>query len=107
MHSRFFGNLRRLFQRRSSLSKAKFARPSLECLEGRSLLSANVVQANLISDIAGFAATRDARLVNPWGIAAGPTSPFCVSDSGTGHTTLFSGHGQIVRQTVNMPTNPA
>jgi uncharacterized protein (TIGR03118 family) len=75
-------------------------------LEDRSLLSANVVQSNLISDIAGFAATRDTRLVNPWGIAASPTSPFWVSDSGTGVTTLFSGHGQIVRQTVNMPTNP-
>ena len=46
-------------------------RPGLECLEERSLLSANFFQNNLISDIPGLAATTDGRFLNPWGITAG------------------------------------
>ncbi|HEV3343737.1 MAG TPA: TIGR03118 family protein, partial [Pirellulales bacterium] len=52
-----------------------------------------VVQTNLTSDIAGMAANQDPLLVNPWGIAFGPTSPFWVSDNGTGFSTLYNGQG--------------
>jgi uncharacterized protein (TIGR03118 family) len=43
---------------------------------------------DLVSDVAGTPVT-DANLVNPWGIAAGPSSPIWVSDNGTGKTTLY------------------
>jgi uncharacterized protein (TIGR03118 family) len=49
---------------------------------------------NLVSDIPGLAANTDPNLVNPWGIASSPTSPFWVSDNGTGVATLYNGSGQ-------------
>ena len=51
-------------------------------------------QHNLVSD--GFVPADhvDSHLVNPWGMASSPTSPFWVSDNGTGVTTLYNGEGQ-------------
>ncbi len=59
------------------------------------------VQTNLVTDLSvndptipgGPAAHQDANLVNPWGIVAGPTSPFWISDNGTGLSTLYNGSG--------------
>ena len=48
-------------------------------------------QTNLLSDIPGVARNTDPNLVNPWGMAAGPTTPIWVSDNGTDKTTLYSG----------------
>jgi uncharacterized protein (TIGR03118 family) len=48
-------------------------------------------QTNLVSDIAGVARLTDPHLVNPWGMAASPTSPLWVSDNGTNVSTLYSG----------------
>src|ERR1700751_5325405 len=50
-------------------------------------------QTNLVSDGAVPAAVIDPNLVNPWGVSFGPTSPFWVSDNGTGVTTLYNGAG--------------
>jgi hypothetical protein len=57
------------------------------------LTSASVLQAedvryqqvNLISDLPGVAVLQDTNLVNAWGISFSPTSPFWVSDNGTGN----------------------
>src|SRR5712692_5913044 len=51
-------------------------------------------QHNLVSD--GFVPADhvDSNLVNPWGMASSPTSPFWVSDNGTGVSTLYNGAGQ-------------
>jgi uncharacterized protein (TIGR03118 family) len=51
------------------------------------------VQRNLVSD--GFlpAEHTDANLVNAWGIAHRPTSPWWVSDNGAGVSTLYDGEG--------------
>ena len=63
------------------------------------MVSASVVPAtaqvkvdrtNLVSDIPGLAKLTDPALVNAWGISFGPTSPFWISDNGTGRTTLYS-----------------
>jgi len=51
-------------------------------------------RTNLVSDIAGVARFTDPNLVNPWGIAYSPTSPFWIADNGTGKSTLYNGHGQ-------------
>lgn len=66
----------------------------LESLEDRRLLSAGYLQTNLVSDISGIARVTDPNLVNPWGLAYGPTSPFWVSDNGAGVSTLYNGQGQ-------------
>jgi uncharacterized protein (TIGR03118 family) len=48
-------------------------------------------QRNLVSDIAGVARITDPQLVNPWGLAFGPTTPAWVADNGTDVSTLYSG----------------
>ena len=48
-------------------------------------------QTNLVSDIPGRAQLTDPNLVNPWGLAAGPTTPLWVADNGTGLATLYAG----------------
>jgi uncharacterized protein (TIGR03118 family) len=50
-------------------------------------------QVNLVSDQAGVALKTDPNLVNPWGISFGPTTPFWVSDNGTGVSTLYQPSG--------------
>jgi uncharacterized protein (TIGR03118 family) len=60
-------------------------------------------QRNLTSDIPGMAANLDANLVNPWGLAASATSPFWVSDNGTGVSTLYTGSGASVPLVVTIP----
>jgi uncharacterized protein (TIGR03118 family) len=51
------------------------------------------IQTNLVSDLAGQAANRDGNLVNPWGLARSPGSPWWVSNNGTGTSTLYNGSG--------------
>ncbi len=51
------------------------------------------VQTNLVSDIPGLAVITDPKLVNPWGLAENPTSPFWTSNQGTGSATLYSTPG--------------
>ena len=48
-------------------------------------------QRNLVSDIAGVARITDPNLVNPWGLAAGPSTPLWVADNGSNVSTLYSG----------------
>jgi uncharacterized protein (TIGR03118 family) len=53
-------------------------------------------QTNLISDIAGMAATTDPNLVNPWGLSRSSGSPWWISDNGPGVTTLDTGTGAAI-----------
>ena len=48
------------------------------------------VQHNLLSDGTVTADRVDPNLVNAWGLAAGPTSPWWISDNGTGRSTLYN-----------------
>jgi len=48
------------------------------------------VQANLVSDQPGVARLQDTNLVNAWGISFSATSPFWISDNGTGKATLYA-----------------
>lgn len=70
-------------------------------------------QTNLISDGSVSALNPpDASLVNPWGIATSPTSPFWVSNNATGTSTLYNSLGAKQGLTVTIPaasggTNPA
>ncbi|MFL5797674.1 MAG: TIGR03118 family protein [Actinomycetota bacterium] len=47
----------------------------------------------LVSDQAGEAANTDSNLVNAWGLAAGPTTPWWVADNETKVSTLYDGSG--------------
>jgi uncharacterized protein (TIGR03118 family) len=47
-------------------------------------------QVNLVSDQFGVALLQDTNLVNAWGTAFSPTSPFWVSDNGSGRATLYA-----------------
>jgi len=58
--------------------------------------NAQYQQVNLVSDGALPAAHQDPNLVNPWGLAVGPTTPFWVANNGTGTSTLYRGDGSIV-----------
>jgi uncharacterized protein (TIGR03118 family) len=62
------------------------------CLTG-SAFAQKYVQVNLVSDIPGTAVVTDQNLVNPWGIANGPTSPFWINENGTGRSALFAKDG--------------
>jgi uncharacterized protein (TIGR03118 family) len=73
--------------RRTRLFQTK---PCLEALEERSLLSGNVLQTNLVSDLPGVAQVQDPNLVNPWGISESSGSPFWISDNNAGVSTLYN-----------------
>jgi len=51
------------------------------------------LQTNIVSDVKGTAAVTDPKLVNPWGIVAGPGTPFWIADNSTGVSTLYTGTG--------------
>src|SRR5437660_1609156 len=60
----------------------------------------------LVGDSSGAAPAADATLVNGWGLSAGPTTPWWVSDNGTNATTLYSGSGAKQALTVAVPGGP-
>ncbi len=62
------------------------------------------VQTNLVSNLPGIAQLQDTNLVNPWGISFSGTSPFWISDNGSGLSTLYAvtndaaGNPTVVKQ---------
>jgi uncharacterized protein (TIGR03118 family) len=50
----------------------------------------NFVQTNLVADTAGAAAVTDPNLVGTWGMSATATSPFWVSNTANGTSTLYT-----------------
>jgi uncharacterized protein (TIGR03118 family) len=52
--------------------------------------STTYLQTNLVSNLAGIAQLQDTNLVNPWGISFSATSPFWISDNGSGLATLYA-----------------
>jgi uncharacterized protein (TIGR03118 family) len=64
---------------------------------------AQYVQTNLASDIPGLAAHTDPQLKNAWGMSFAPTSPFWISDAGSGVSTLYDGAGVKQALVVTIP----
>jgi uncharacterized protein (TIGR03118 family) len=58
---------------------------------------------NLVSDVKGLADQVDPHLVNPWGNAFSPTSPFWIGNNGTGTSTLYNDVGIAIPLVVNIP----
>ena len=63
----------------------------------------NYLVHNLVADQPGIADFTDPNLVNPWGIYTTATSPFWVSDAGTGLSTVYSSNGAV---SATKPTVP-
>jgi len=51
------------------------------------------LQTNIVSDVKGTAQVTDPKLINPWGIVAGPGTPFWIADNRAGVSTLYTGTG--------------
>ena len=62
---------------------------------------------NLVSDQPGHAAHVDPSLVNAWGLAALPASPWWVSDNGTDVSTLYNAAGDKIPLTVGVKSAPS
>jgi uncharacterized protein (TIGR03118 family) len=60
-------------------------------------------QTNLASDVTGLAPFTDPNLVNPWGMANSATSPFWLSNQGSGNSTLYIGNGTPQSLVVTVP----
>ena len=65
----------------------------------------NFTQHNLTADTAGAADNTDPNLIGTWGISASPTSPFWVSNTTTGTSTLYNGIGVANATVVQVPTS--
>lgn len=64
-------------------------------------------QVNLVANTSGVAAATDASLVNAWGLSRGSGSPWWVSDTGTGLSTLYNGAGTKQGLVVTIPAAKA
>jgi len=60
-------------------------------------------QTNLVSNTSGVAPVTDPQLINPWGLSRGSGSPWWVSDSATGFSTLYNGAGAKQSLIVTIP----
>ncbi len=85
---------------RSALMSAALGAGLLMGMAAQPACAAGYLITNLVSDGSVPAVTTDPNLINPWGISAGPTSPFWISDNGTGVSTLYNGDGTKVALTV-------
>lgn len=61
-------------------------------------------RVNLVSNMSGAALHTDSNLINGWGLAFFPTSPFWVSDAGSGVSTLYGPLGSSVPLVVTIPS---
>ncbi|HEY1984080.1 MAG TPA: TIGR03118 family protein [Terracidiphilus sp.] len=59
---------------------------------------------DLTADQSGVAPLTDSNLVNPWGLTRSSSSPWWVSDNGTGLSTLYDGTGAAKSLVVTVPT---
>lgn len=69
------------------------------------------VQTNLVSNVTGLAPVTDPNLENPWGLVAGPGTPFWVSNNAGGTSTLYAAPtgtaATIVPLVVTVPNAPS
>ena len=62
---------------------------------------------NLVTDDTAFTAVAtDTSLVNPWGLSAGPTTPWWAANNGSNTSTLYNGAGTKAALTVTVPGGP-
>jgi uncharacterized protein (TIGR03118 family) len=64
-------------------------------------------RTDLVSNQAGAAPLQDQHLINGWGLVSLPTSPYWVSDNGSGFSTLYTAAGTQVPLFVSIPPAPS
>ncbi len=64
-------------------------------------------EVNLVSTSSRTTPHNDANLVNGWGVAFFPGSPFWISDNVTGKSTLYDQFGNIIPLVVTIPPAPS
>ncbi len=72
-------------------------------LAGAAAFGQHYTQTNLVSNEAGAALITDTDLINPWGLSRGSSTPWWVSDNGTGLSTLYTGAGVKEGLVVTIP----
>ncbi|HEX3685580.1 MAG TPA: TIGR03118 family protein [Bryobacteraceae bacterium] len=60
------------------------------------LFASEFDQTNLVSSVPGLAAHQDSNLIDPWGVAFSPTSPFWMANQNSATTTLYDGSGNLI-----------
>ncbi len=102
----------RLYKQGTSVRGALFATAAAFGLACSSQAWGQIAQQiNLTTDDNTFlvsqgfapAANVDPNLINPWGMSYSATSPFWISDQGTGVSTLYTGTGASVPLVVTIP----
>jgi uncharacterized protein (TIGR03118 family) len=63
----------------------------------------NYSQVNLVANASGIAPVTDPTLINPWGLSRSSSSPWWVSDNGSGLSTLYNGAGTKQSLIVTIP----
>jgi len=63
-------------------------------------------QTNLVSNTGIGGTKKDPNLVNGWGIARSSSTPWWVSDNGTGMASIYQGDGTIASLLVTVPGKP-
>jgi uncharacterized protein (TIGR03118 family) len=76
---------------------------SLVMFMGAAAFGQLYTQVNLVSNVSGVAPVTDPSLVNPWGLSRSSSSPWWISDNGTGLSTLYNGAGVKQSLVVTIP----
>src|SRR3954453_14470104 len=83
-----------------------WAGPAAATQAGRHGERGAYVETPVVSDEPGVAPITDPNLVNPWGIAFGPTTPLWVANNGTSTSTLYSTNPAAAKQPLVVTTQP-
>jgi uncharacterized protein (TIGR03118 family) len=72
-------------------------------MPGAAIAATNFVQKNLVADTDGVADHTDPNLVGTWGVSTSPASPFWVSNTAKGTSTLYDSAGVPNARVVVVP----
>jgi uncharacterized protein (TIGR03118 family) len=97
---------RRLLIWLTALVAAAAAAASLAGITAASPQATGYLVSKLVSDQTGVAAHVDPHLVNSWGIAAGPSTPWWAADNGKDVSTLYNGSGVQIPLVVTVEGGP-
>src|SRR6267154_6424017 len=76
---------------------------ALTLIMGAVSFAQHYTQTNLVSNTSGVTPVTDPQLVNPWGLSRSSSSPWWISDNGTGLSTLYNGAGAKQALVVTVP----
>jgi len=91
----------------TAIAGSAFAATTKDLRHGAPARAGNAYKVKrLVADQPGHAKTTDPNLVNAWGLAAGPTTPWWVNAADADVSTLYDGKGAIVPLVVDVAGGP-